>query len=207
MAAAALKINTPENLILNYETLCREETPEGAAEIILEGTYGESDFMKRDTLDRFLDFIYFKAGTGTYQIINPVYPSRRMHDRDLEKKIIEMINMHLYPEIVLRLLKYFTRNIYEPDTNLYIAELIYSKEIVKSVYDTFQLFKKDVFESDRYKRTLNVKMVQQFPPRTEDRLSSPLDAAARLRYILEFFLLKFDLSDIYTRQDIRMSNF
>ena len=49
-----------------------------------------------------------------------------------------------------------------------------------------------------------MKRIQQYSPRSENKLSSPLDAAARLKYILEFFLFKYDVSGIYTKEDLRM---
>jgi hypothetical protein len=125
-----------------------------------------------------------------------------MLDHELEKKIIEIINKHLYPEIIFRILKFFTRNVHDADTNLYIANLIYSEDIIKSIYDTFKLFKKDIFTNDRDRRTLNVKRIQQYSPRSENKLSSPLDAVARLKYILEFFLVKYDLAHLYTKEDL-----
>lgn len=205
MSVSALKLKLQDSAIFNYEVLLKNEDAETAADLILEGTYGESDFMKRDTIDRFLDFIYFKVQTGNYDIISMAYPSRRMNDRLLEGKIIEMLNERLYPEIVLRLLKFFTRNIHEPDSNLYIANLIESRPIIKSVFDTYVLFKKDIFVIDIERRTRNVKMIQQFPSRSENKLSSPLDAAARLKYILEFFLIKYDIKEIYTKEIISLA--
>ena len=61
------------------------------------------------------------------------------------------------------------------------------------------------FEPDRNRRCLNVKRIQQFSPRSDDRLSSPLDAAARLKYVLEFILLKKNVSAVYTPEDLRLA--
>jgi hypothetical protein len=103
------------------------------------------------------------------------------------------------------LLKFFMRNVHDSDTNLYIANLIYSEKIIRSIYDTYELFRKDIFKTDMDERALNVKRIQQYSPRSDNKLSSPLDAAARLKYILEFFLLKYDISHVYTREDIRFA--
>jgi len=132
------------------------------------------------------------------------YPTKRMHDHELEAKIKKLINELLYPEIVLRILKYFTRNIHESDTNLYIANLIESEEIIKSCYQTFNLFKKDIFIYNTEQKSLNVKMIQQFSPQSDYRLSLPLDACARLKYVLEFFYIKQNVKHIYTLDDIKM---
>ena len=59
--------------------------------------------------------------------------------------------------------------------------------------------------SDPGKRSLNVKRLQQFSMHSDDRLSSPLDTAARLKYILEFFLIKYDVSHLFTREMILLS--
>ncbi len=59
----------------------------------------------------------------------------RMIDAELERKIVELINEHLYPEIVLRILKYFTRNIHDADANLHVAWLIRSDAIIRSIYE------------------------------------------------------------------------
>jgi hypothetical protein len=158
--------------------------------------------MKKDLLDRFLDFIFFKVSTGNIDIPSMAYPTKRMLDSELEKKVVEVINKHLYPEIIFRLLKFFTRNVHDADTNLYIANLIFSEDIIKSIYDTYKLFKKDIFINNRDKRTLNVKRIQQYSPRSENKLSSPLDATARLKYILEFFLVKYNVTHLYTKEDL-----
>ncbi len=202
---------TPEEIIsggsviIDYETLLKEHDIEQVAEHILEASYGESDYMKKDTIDRFLDFAFFKAMTGYWDSPSDAFPCRRMSDRELESRIVEIINVHLYPEIVLKLLKFFTRNLHDPDSNLFIANMIQSREIIKAVYDTFVLFRKDVFEPDRNRRCLNVKRIQQFSPRSDDRLSSPLDAAARFKYVLEFILLKINVSAVYTPEDLRLA--
>jgi len=190
---------------VNYDYLIKTYDPSDVAEKLLEWSYGESDIMRRDTLDRLLDFIYFKTQTGYAEVINLAYPSRRMNDRELESRIVDLLNVHLYPEIVLKLLKFFTRNVYDPDSNLYIAALIQNEDIIRSIFDTYRLFKKDIFNPDPERRCLNVKRIQQFSPRADRRLSSPLDAAARLKYILEYLSVRRDTSSIYTHEDLMLS--
>lgn len=188
--------------IINFDELLKNENLEEVATRLTEGALEMADFMRKDIIDRFLDYVYFKVQTGNVDIPNMAYPTKRMLDGILEKKVIELINKHLYPEIIFRLLKFFTRNIHEADTNLYIANLIHSEEIIKSIYDTYRLFKKDIFMDDRDRRTLNVKRIQQYSPRSDNRMSSPLDATARLKYILEFFLVKNPVQHLYTSQDL-----
>ena len=188
--------------LLNIEALLKQENLENAALAITEGTFKAFDIQKKDSLDKFLDFVAFKAKTGYTFIINLAYPTMRMHDRDLESKIIEMINVHLNPEIILTILKFFARNIHASDSNLHIAYLIEDDSIIKSVYDTFQLFRKDIFIANSERRALNVKRIQQFPAATGYKASSPLDAAARLKYILEFIAIKQNVKHIYTASDI-----
>ncbi len=190
--------------LIDFDDLLRNNDIETAAQRLSEGAFEIADFMKKDIIDRFLEFIFFKISTGSMDIPNMAYPTKRMLDRELEKKIIELINNHLYPEIIFRLLKFFTRNVHDADTNLYMANLIYSEDIIKSIYDTYALFKKDIFKDDRDRRTLNVKRMQQYSSRSDNKLSSPLDAAARLKYILEFFLVKYDVSHLYTKEDLRL---
>jgi hypothetical protein len=105
----------------------------------------------------------------------------------------------------LRLLKFFSRNIHESDTNLYIAYLIESESIIRSVYDTYKLFKKDIFVYNNEKKTLNVKMIQQFSAKSDISLSIPLDACARFKYIVEFFAIKQNVGQIYTLDDLLLS--
>lgn len=190
--------------IYNFEEMLKSYDVEDVARRLSEGSLEIADFMKKDIIDRFLDFVFFKIQTGNVDIPHMAYPTKRMMDRDLEKKIIDLINIHLYPEIIFRLLKIFMRNIHDADTNLYIANLIYSEDIIKSIYDTFKLLKKDIFIDDRDKRALNVKRIQQYSPRSENKLSSPLDAAARLKYILEFFLIKYKVEHLFTGSDLML---
>ena len=199
------KIILQESRFIDFEFLLKSENLDVVAEIIIEGTYSEMDFMRKDIIDRFIDFIYFKTQTGHIEIPHMVYPLKRMMDKDLEKKVVALINEHLYPEIVLHVLKFFSRNIHDPDSNLCLANLIVSDEIITSVYETYRLFKKDIFISDPDKRTLNVKRVQQFSPRSDNKLSSPLDQAAIYKYILEFFANRRDVSNIYTAEDLMLS--
>ncbi len=192
--------------LMDIETLLKEEADlSEAAEAIIEGTFVSLDILRKDSLDRFLDFVIFKARTGTPEIISLAYPSMRMNDRELERKIIELINIHLIPEIILRILKYLARNTYDADSNLYLAQLIRSDEIIRPIYETFLLFKKDIWENDPKRRTLNVKRLQQFPAATDNRGSSPLDAAARFKYILEYIAMRKNVDHLYKREDILLS--
>lgn len=191
--------------IINFDDILKNDNLAEVAERLTEGALDMADFMRKDVIDRFLDFVFFKVQTGNVDLPSMAYPTRRMLDSVLEKKVVELINEHLYPEIIFRLLKFFTRNIHDADTNLYIANLIYSEDIIRSIYDTYRLFKKDIFDGDRDRRTLNVKRMQQYSPRSDNRMSSPLDAAARLKYILEFFLVKYPSMGLYTREDLLMS--
>lgn len=188
--------------IIDFDELLRNNDLETVARRLSEGSLEMADFMRKDIIDRFLDFVYFKVTTGNVDIPSMAYPTKRMLDAELEKKVIEVINVHLYPEIIFRLLKFFTRNVHDSDTNLYIANLVYSEDIIRSIYDTYRMFKKDIFNVDRDRRTLNVKRMQQYSPRSDNKLSSPLDAAARLKYVLEFFLVKYNMTHLYTREDI-----
>lgn len=197
-------IDPNKSQLINFDKILRNEKLELVAEKLVESTFVEQHFMRKDAIDRFLDFAYFKVQTGKYDIIHMAYPTKRMHDRELETKIKILINELLYPEIVLRILKYFTRNIHESDTNLYIANLIESEEIIQSIYETFNLFKKDIFIYNTDQKSLNVKMIQQFSPQSDYRLSLPLDACARLKYVLEFFYIKQNVKHIFTLDDIKM---
>jgi hypothetical protein len=193
--------------ILKIEKLIREEKNlEGVAELILEGSYQSVDIFKKDSIDRFLDFIIAKVRTGSYYIPSLAFPTRRMSDQELEDKIIKLINVHLNPEIIFPILKYFARNIKDSDKNLYLAYLITSDNIISSIYETFLLFKKDIFSPDPEKRVLNVKRIQQFPPTVDTSASSPLDAVCRFKYILEFIAIKQKVEHIYTPEKIKLSN-
>jgi len=191
--------------LLNYDLLIRYVDLATAGEKIIEASYETDDFMKKDALDRLLDFVFFKVQTGYVHIYNLAYPIRRMSDDILEERVIELLNHHLYPEIMLKLLKFFTRNLYDSDSNLSMANLITSELIIKGIFDAYQLFKKDIFEPDGDKRALNVKRIQQFSPRSDNKLSSPLDTAARFKYILEFFMIKMNVDTIYTKEDLLLS--
>ena len=191
--------------LLDIESLLKEENLESAGQKIIEGTFKAFDIQNKDSLDKFIEFVTFKAKTGYSYILNLAYPTMRMNDMALEQRVIEMLNIHLYPDIIFKILKYLTRNIHNSDTNLHLAFLIQSDEIIKSVYDTFLLIKKDIFISDANKRTLNVKRIQQFPPATGNASSSPLDAAARLKYVLEFLALKQNVSHLYRQENLLLS--
>ncbi len=191
-----------ESQLVDFDDLLRNHPLEDVSLQLTESALDMADFMRKDVIDRFLEFVFFKVQTGSMDIPSMAYPTRRMLDVELEKRIIELINVHLYPEIIFRLLKFFTRNLHDADTNLYIANLVYSEDIIKSVYDTYRMFKKDIFVGNRDKRTLNVKRIQQYSARSENKLSSPLDAAARLKYILEFFQVKYNIPHLYTKEDL-----
>jgi hypothetical protein len=191
---------------LKIEKLIREEKNlEDVAELILEGSYKSVDLFRKDSIDRFLDFIVAKVRTGSYYIPSLAYPTRRMSDKDLEDKIIKLINNFLNPEIIFPVLKYFSRNIKDSDKNLYLAYLITSDDIIRSIFETFLLFKKDLFSPDPEKRVLNVKRIQQFPPTVDTSVSSPLDAICRFKYILEFIAIKQNVQHIYTPDNIKLS--
>jgi len=191
---------------LNLESLLREDKdPELIAQDILEGEFFELDIHRKDYLDRFLDFIYFKVSTGIPHIIHDAYPSKRMHDKELESKIRELLNDHLYPDILFPLLKHFSRNMHNSDTNLYLAYLVEADEIINTIYDTFIMFRNDSWILDPEKRTLNVKRIQQYLARSENQHSSPLDAACRFKYILEFIAIKQKVDHIYTIDQLKLS--
>jgi hypothetical protein len=194
-----------QSAFVDFDELLRNNDLDSVAAKITDSIYGEVDFMKKDTIDKFLDFVYFKVQTGNVVVTNMAFPTKRMRDRELEVKVIRLINVYLFPEIIFRLLKFFTRNMHDPDTNLYLANLIESDEIIQALYDTYRLFKKDIFKPDEKQRTLNVKRIQQFSARSENQLSSPLDKAAILKYVLEFIAQKRNISHIYTREDIFLS--
>ena len=190
----------------NLESLLREDKdPELIAQDILEGEFFELDIHRKDYIDRFLDFVYFKVSTGIPYIIHDAYPSKRMHDKELESKIRELINDHLYPDILFPLLKHFSRNMHNSDTNLYLAYLVEADEIITTIFDTFKMFKNDSWIIDQEKRTLNVKRIQQYLARSENQHSSPLDAACRFKYILEFIAIKQKVDHIYTMDQLKLS--
>ncbi|MFH0974444.1 MAG: hypothetical protein V1874_01530 [Spirochaetota bacterium] len=192
---------------LLIEKLIKEEKDlEAVANIILEGAYKSFDILKKDSIERFLDFVIIKVRTGSYHIPSLAFPTRRMSDKQLEEKIIKLINIYLNPEIIFPMLKYFARNIKDSDKNLYLAYLINSDDIIKAIFDTFLLFKKDIYIADVKKRTLNVKKIQQFPPTVDPGVSSPLDTCCRFKYILEFIALKQNVEHIYTSEQIKVGN-
>ena len=198
-------IDPGKSQLIDFEKIIKNENLADVAEKLIESTFVEQHFMRKDAIDRLLDFVFFKVQTGYFYVLHMAYPAKRMRDEDLEVKTKNLINEHLYPEIVLRLLKFFSRNIHESDTNLYIAYLIESESIIRSVYDTYKLFKKDIFVYNNEKKTLNVKMIQQFSAKSDISLSIPLDACARFKYILEFFDVKQNVSHIYTFDDLLLS--
>ncbi|RPI95548.1 MAG: hypothetical protein EHM32_05555 [Spirochaetales bacterium] len=194
-----------ESLSINIGNLLKERDIEAIASVLLEDTFRDTDIMRKDSLDRFLDYAAFKAKTGIAYIPSLAYPSMRIIDTELEKKIIDLINEHLYPEIVLRILKYFTKNIHDADSNLNVALLIRSDAIIRSLYETYARFRRDVFETDPDTRSVNVKRIMQASPRTDNSVASPLDAACRLKYVLEFIALNQNVEHIYSREDLLLS--
>ena len=188
--------------LIDFQSFLKSGPLENIAEKILDSLYGDTDMMRRDLLDKFLEYIYKRCMTGYVDIPSMAYPTKRMMDKDLEIRVKSLINEHLYPDIVLRILKFFLRNVHEADSNLYLANLIESDEIITSILDTYRLLKKDIFKPDADERTLNVKRIQQFFKHSENKLSSPLDACARLKYILEFFAIKKNVSHLYKSEDI-----
>jgi len=197
-------IDPGKSQLINFDKIIKNEKLEDVAEKLIESTFAEQHFMRKDAIDRLIDFTFFKVQTGSFHVIHMAYPTKRMHDLELEGKIIRLFNELLYPEIVLRLLKFFARNIHDSDTNLYIANLIESEAIIRSVYETFRLFQKDIFIYEPEKKSLNVKRIQQFSPQSDYKLSLPLDACARFKYVLEFFQIRQNVSHIYKPDDIRM---
>ena len=152
--------------------------------------------MEKDDIDRFIDYIYLKIQNGYLDVFNMAYPTKRMNDEVIEKKVIDLINIHLFPDIVLHILKYFSRNIHNPDSNLYLANLVYSEEIIKSIYDIFILFKNDIFISNPERKVLNVKRIQQFSSHSDNKLFHSIGCFSRLKYVLEFFKIKYDIDHI-----------
>ena len=197
-------IDPGKSQLINFDKIIKNEKLEDVAEKLIESTFAEQHFMRKDAIDRLIDFTFFKVQTGSFHVLHMAYPTKRMHDLELESKIIRLFNELLYPEIVLRILKFFARNIHDSDSNLYIANLVESEAIIRSVYETFRLFQKDIFIYEPEKKSLNVKRIQQFSPQSDYNLSLPLDACARLKYILEFFQIRQDVSHIYKTDDIRM---
>ncbi len=197
-------IDPGKSQLINFDKIIKNEKLESVAEKLIESTFEEQHFMRKDAIDRLIDYTFFKVQTGAFHVIHMAYPTKRMHDMELEGKIIRLFNELLYPEIVLRILKFFSRNIHDSDTNLYIANLIESEAIIRSIYETFKLFQKDIFIYSPEKKSLNVKRIQQFSPQSDYKLSLPLDACARFKYVLEFFQIRQDVSHIYRPDDIRM---
>jgi hypothetical protein len=197
-------IDPGKSQLINFDKIIKNEKLEDVAEKLIESTFAEQHFMRKDAIDRLIDFTFFKVQTGSFHVIHMAYPTKRMHDHELEAKIKRLFNELLYPEIVLRILKFFARNIHDSDSNLYIANLVESEAIIRSVFETFRLFQKDIFIYNPDKKSLNVKRIQQFSPQSDYKLSLPLDACARFKYVLEFFQIRQDVSHIYKPDDIQM---
>jgi hypothetical protein len=205
VTAADLNVNA-RNAFVNIENILRSSIPlEDAADRILDTVLMENDIItKKDALDRFLDYVHFKARTGHDHIINLAYPTKRIDDAEIEGKIIKLVNIHLVPGIIFPLLKYFTRNVQNSDTNLYVAHILEKDEVIIPLYETYLMFKKDIFNPSRTARTKNVKSLQQHTASVDDRTASPLDAACRLKYILEYIALKQDVSHLFTKDDLQL---
>ncbi|MGL4369033.1 MAG: hypothetical protein ACRCUT_05085 [Spirochaetota bacterium] len=206
-----LKLNkdpytTPQNTFVSIENILKSDLSiEAVADQIHDAVLMEADILTRkDSLDRFLDFVIFKAKTGYDFIENLAYPSKRIGDPEIEEKVKQLINIHLLPTIIFSLLKFFTRNVQNSDINLYLAYLLESDEVIQPVYDTYCMFKKDIFKQDREARSNNVKRLQQYVLSADEKYSSPLDAACRLKYILEYIALNQDVSHIYTKEDLKL---
>jgi hypothetical protein len=203
VTAADLNV-TAQNAFVNIENILKSNIPlDEAADRILDTVLMDNDIItKKDVLDRFLDYIHFKAKTGHDHIINLAYPTKRIDDPYLEGRIIELVNIHLVPGIIFPLLKYFTRNVQNSDINLYVAQILQHDDVIKPLYETFLMFKKDVFNQNKTARTKNVKRLQQHTASVDDRTSSPLDAACRLKYILEYIAIKQNVSHLYTKENL-----
>jgi hypothetical protein len=50
-----------------------------------------------------------------------------------------------------------------------------------------------------------VKKIQQYVASADEKYSSPLDAACRLKFVLEYIALENDTSAIYSPEDIRLA--
>lgn len=210
MSSEAVESNTPDagtqQSIKNIHDLLKGGVPlQDVAGTIVEGAFLGHEIEHKDAFDRFIDYIVYKARTGVPHIDNLAYPTMRIEDPEIEEKCTALLNEYLVPEIVINILKYFSRNVQQSDTNLYLAHMITSDTIIKSILETFQAFKKDVQNPDRDRKTLNVKRLQQFSSHTDNRFSSPLDAAARFKYILEYLSISRSVEHLYTADDIRMS--
>ncbi|HQE59304.1 MAG TPA: hypothetical protein PLA54_08950 [Spirochaetota bacterium] len=192
--------------ILNMNALIKNKLPlEAKAKLIIESTENEINLMQKDPLDRFIEYAFFKAKTGYPYIENLAYPTKRIVESDIEETIILLLNNHLMPEITFRILKFFTRNARNSDTNLYLAYLIKNEDLIKSIYETYKTFKNDIFKDDPEHRSMNVKSIQQYISVADNKFSSPLDAACRLKYILEYLSIKQNTSSIYTAKDLKIS--
>jgi hypothetical protein len=204
--AADLEVSA-QNAFVNIENILKSDIDlENAADRILDTVLMDNDIVTRkDVLDRFIDYIFFKAKTGHDHIINIAYPSKRIADPDIEYKVTQLMNIHLVPSIIFPILKFFSRNVQNSDTNLYIAQVLEDEAVIRPLYETFLLFRKDVFARDMEARAKNVKRIQQYVASSDNQFSSPLDAACRLKYVLEYIALKQDISSIYTHNDILLA--
>lgn len=197
-----------QEVFQNFHTLLKSRKPlDEIGEIILEGgMIIDNNIQRKDTLDRFIDFIFFQAKTGIPYIPSLAYPCKKIADPDMEEIIIELLNEHLFPEISLSIWKFFTRNVQDPDTNLYLANLIRNDSLIKAAYETFLRFKDDIEIEDPVEKTKYVKMLQQYSSQRDDRYSSPLDAACRFKYILEYLLLITKKTHLYSLDDLKLTD-
>jgi hypothetical protein len=195
-----------QDTVKNIHDLLKNDIPLfDVAETIVEGTFLGHDIERKDSLDRFLDYVVYKVRTGVPYIPSLAYPTMQIEDPEIESKCIELINDFLIPEIIIKVLKYFSRNVQQADTSLYLANLITNEVIIQSVFDTFKTFRRDIYETDRERKTLNVKRLQQFSAHTDNRFSSPLDAAARFKYVLEYLYLIRPIQHMFTLDELSLS--
>ncbi len=63
-SAAEILSALEESRSINIENLLKERDLEAIASVLLEDTFRDTDIMRKDSLDRFLDYAAFKAKTG-----------------------------------------------------------------------------------------------------------------------------------------------
>ncbi|HQL81247.1 MAG TPA: hypothetical protein PK307_03545, partial [Spirochaetota bacterium] len=69
-----------ESQLVDFDDLLRNNAIENVAQRLSEGALEMADFMRKDVIDRFLEFVFFKVQTGNMDIPNLAYPTRRMLD-------------------------------------------------------------------------------------------------------------------------------
>ena len=77
-------INPEKSQLINFEKIIKNEKLEDVAEKLVESTFVEQHFMRKDAIDRLLDFTFFKIQTGSFHVIHMAYPTKRMHDKELK---------------------------------------------------------------------------------------------------------------------------